>query len=384
MRVNLQTGFRASFGAHFAHEEHDSNTEVRRAKQARSAKVDIPIYNTTSNDTSVSRLEYTTKGEIASAKTNPVNRKHLTNLFKNLFYLDKAGICHDLLSKDHIFFSKNGDVELDCFRYSYNFVKKPNKTRQETEDAHSIKMPNFVMPSNSVSLETLFLSDYINDIRGSAQKDDFIRSYLKEKSKYHQKRTDMLASRGFKPLDDTVQYEVIQSEVFKNPTMTVMDYTESKAKLFKKLDIAYNSYDEQAAEKALAYFDCLIDILKLKENARISSLTSSNDDESKYFAFESEILNKIFEDYRRDTLGVAEEFYLDDLYDSLYEQHDTDYCANNDKIVHDNKAKRKLFMKLYSDIDPDNKTMEENISIIQGAKNIFDNDTFMASLLNRY
>ncbi len=382
----MQTGFRTSFRGHYTYSktngyfDYDGNTaEVHKAQKARSAKVDVPKYDVESDTFGVKKIDYVKKGKTADIKTNPIGRQHLKNLFKNLYYLDKAGIYHDELDRDHIFFAENGAVELDYFRHSYDFIKKQNKPLlKKTDYLSAIRMPDFAMPSNAINFETLFLPNYIDDIRDPVQKDDFIKNYLNEKSNYHQKRVDMLLGRGFDPLDKTVQYETIQGEVFKNPTRNVVNYTKLKSELFKKLDILYNRYETESPQEDLAYFDCLVDILKLRKNIKISSLSSQDKNETKYFAFEDEILNKIFNDFSKKTQSQISRYYQEDI-DAMYDdglEHSPEYCTDDDEYTRKYKTKRKFFLDLYSEIDPDNKTTEENIAIIENAKAIFNDDYF--------
>ncbi len=209
------------------------NNEGKQTKRAKKFGVDVPLYASKKDENgNISWIQYETKGDIADLRTNPVSKKHLRNLFKNLFILDKAGIYHNDLDSAHLFFADNGGVEIDCFRFSFNFAKKPNG--KLIGNNGSIRIPDFIMPSNEMVLEEQFLGGYISKMKNDSEKEIFMKNYLKERSYYHQKRAEMLLDRGFMPDDKTVKFEEIQSRVFKDPSKDIIEFSIEKAELLGK------------------------------------------------------------------------------------------------------------------------------------------------------
>ena len=159
-----------SFGAYFSVKQGKSsgidadgmNKEVIIADKARQMGVNVPTYNIS--------LTYETKGEPATFPANKIEEKHFASLFKNLFLMDKNNLNHNDLDIGHVFYSEDGNVEFDCFRFSSPFIENSHKKHF---------LPDFMMPTNQLNYENASLSLYVAQIPTREEKRNFIKSYLK-------------------------------------------------------------------------------------------------------------------------------------------------------------------------------------------------------------
>lgn len=169
-------------------------------------------------------LAYETKGETADCATNPIQKEHLDNLFKNLYLMDRGNFYHQDLDIGHVFYAKDGSVEFDCFRFSVPFIKDGRK---------NCPLPDFISPTNQINYENASLGAYVNQFDSEKEKTDFIRQYLIASSAYHQKRSET---------DD--DYEAICAEVNKNPDDNTVNLRALRLDFLNKQRQAFTEWDE--------------------------------------------------------------------------------------------------------------------------------------------
>lgn len=289
--------------------------EARQSKKARENDVNVPKYKiSTTKDNNIRQIRYETKGDIADVKTNPIKYKHLRNLFKNLYFMDSAGIFHNDLDPSHIFFNDDGQVEFDCFRYSVNFRK--NLDGHLEGNNGSIRTPDFMFPSNEDTLKEHFLGGYVDKL----DEDDrfyFVKNYLINRSEYHQRRGDLLVNKGFKPNSEIVHFEDLQSEVFRNPSNQVVNYEIEKLDSYKLKREAFTEWDEGGGtcehdvdpkrrfNAILLNLDCIESAMNLRNEAKYLSRYALTDSEKKYFEFETKCAQKRLDDLYNDTKGMG-------------------------------------------------------------------------------
>ena len=162
--------------------------------------------------------KYKIYGMEADPKTNPVDGRHFKSILDDIFKMDKGEIYHGDLEKAHIFYSKDGKAEVDCFRFGYLFSEKPWEIERE--------FPKAMYPTNATQFENLSLGHYISKISDDTEKTNFLSEYLKESSIFHQKRADFLI-QSHKGTPEQIQYEKLQAELFNEPDSEITD-------LFKK------------------------------------------------------------------------------------------------------------------------------------------------------
>ena len=97
--------------------------------------------------------KYKIYGMEADPKTNPVDGRHFKSILDDIFKMDKGEIYHGDLEKAHIFYSKDGKAEVDCFRFGYLFSEKPWEIERE--------FPKAMYPTNATQFENLRLGHYI-------------------------------------------------------------------------------------------------------------------------------------------------------------------------------------------------------------------------------
>ena len=117
--------------------------ELRQAHTARMAYINAPNYQaslTRADDGGIS-FKYTLDGEPADVKNNPITPKHITNLLENFYRMDKIGFYHRDLTSEHIFYAKNGKVQIDSFSSASKFQ---NINGEFT--CNNPNIPPFIMP----------------------------------------------------------------------------------------------------------------------------------------------------------------------------------------------------------------------------------------------
>jgi hypothetical protein len=90
-------------------QRNDIINEMSLAQEARELGVSAPEYK-------INTLQYNIKGKNANPHSNPITKAHLNDLFKNMYLMDKNDISHNDLDIQHVFYTKDGKVEFDCFK----------------------------------------------------------------------------------------------------------------------------------------------------------------------------------------------------------------------------------------------------------------------------
>lgn len=368
---SFNTGFygsRRTLVSGYKINEEELNREQTQAKRAKRFGISVPDYILSYDDElDKTRLDYDLKGDIADPKSNPVSKKHLKNLFKNFYLMDKTGIYHNNFNKTHIMFSENGGVEFDGFRHSLNFVKKPGGKLLRSPENFGV--PDFAMPSNADAFEEQFLSGYLSEIKDKTQKRDFMNNYLRQKSQYHQKRAELLIERGFEPDDKAVVYENIQSEAFKNPSDSSINYLLKRISVIRQMAEADKSWNEgcggfdkfvSSEEKSasiLKYLDCIVPLYQMNEEAEYLALYGVSDEEKRYFKFEKELtelrLNNLYNDTKEKALLILndEESEICPVLEDEMEEFKTLYSSidiygDEDKLIKNIKAAKNEYKRL--------------------------------------
>jgi len=346
----------------------DINREKAQTARAKKFGVSAPEYTTRlDRNNDIVSIEYSVKGDVADPKTNAISKKHLKSLFKNFYQMDRAGLFHNDFDKSHVFLDRDGGVEFDCFRYSFNFTKKPDGTLLGNDG--SIRVQDYVMPSNENAFEEQYLGEYVSGIENDTQKRDFVKNYLREKSYYHKKRADMLIHRGFDPSSKTVEYENIQSKALENPTEETVSYTIDKLETFRQKRAAFTEWDEGGGAcghkvdpdrrfKAVdMHFDCIIAAAETRDRAKSIAEHSNDETLSEYFTFETENMEQWLKNLCDDTAGMGGWTFNDtqnDIYLSTQEDKrafqelcdEIDTSKSKTEIARDAKAAQRFYCDL--------------------------------------
>lgn len=190
-------------------------------------------------------------GVSASPLKNPWKAKHLKSLFDTFFQLDKEGIIHGDLNNGNIKLTSGGKVNLLDFQYAYKIPE--NEHFKEKEEIH---LPGFIYPQNSQMFETAALAHYLKRTSNKTQAKEFLRLYLSEKSKYHQKRYDFLEEKekaarygDYNTFNQAKAFEKAQEIVFQNPSDNVIKIEAKKIQFLSSFRQAYRHLDQNIKHK---------------------------------------------------------------------------------------------------------------------------------------
>jgi len=328
MRVNtisFSANFNLKVGDKNKTTQKQLNNEINLAQLAKDLGVSTPKYEILYAPV---MLTYQTKGETADFKTNPIQEKHFPKLFSNLYLLDISNISHNDLEMTHCFYSEDGDVEFDCFRFGDYFKKG------------EINLPPFEMPNNLTNYENNSLAFYVEQIPDNQTKLQFLKDYLKESAIYHQKRADYIEKRLNKTANSGViltkemfEVEQIRYQICQNPNDDIANLLLKKLEFGAKQRCAFTLWDEgngacghefskeKRIESILEYLDSIksgIEFIKMAQD-----LSNQSDDklEQQYFELEAKVGKYFVDTYLGWVSGMAD-----------YNFSDERVCPKEDKI----------------------------------------------------
>lgn len=183
------------------------------------------------------------KGKPANAQTNPYKREHLSDLFGTMFELDKKGIYHGDFNLGNILLDQNGKVSLIDFQWMLHVEEK-----RFFENKPKIILPPFILNENSQMFEMASLPFYIKDLPNPKS---FLKTYLKEKSAYHEKRGQYLRSLlpNWKYTDEKptiikgINFEDAQAILFRNPSKETLKVETRKLQFLSNFREAFSRQD---------------------------------------------------------------------------------------------------------------------------------------------
>lgn len=344
-----------SFGASFTVKQGKSsgidadgmNKEVIVTDMARQIGVNVPTYNIS--------LTYETKGEPASFPLNKIEEKHFASLFKNLFLMDKNNLNHNDLDIGHVFYSDDGSVEFDCFRFSSPFVENSQK---------KYSLPDFIMPTNQINYENASLSLYVAQIPDKEEKREFIKSYLKASRNYHKDKANlMIQNSRINYPSEMKLYELVQEWVFIKPDNKMADLMIQKLDFFAKQRQAFTEWDEGngacghtfSKERRLNAIPMYLDAVKsaIEYSIKARELSSkTNYSESKYYDYESKLGEYFANTYLSWIEGMSDWNFRDERVQPLNDDEREELSASYKKILEANLSEKPAqideYLKLYN------------------------------------
>ena len=321
------------------------NKEVIVAEKARQIGIDVPTYNIA--------LNYETKGETASYPANKIEEKHFASLFKNLFLMDKNNLNHNDLDIGHVFYSDDGTVEIDCFRFSSPFIE--NRTKKYS-------LPDFMLPTNQINYENASLGLYVAQIPEKEEKREFIKSYLRASVNYHQNKAQLIKfSQNHTP--EMLGYEVVQARVFQNPDDEMADLMLQKLDFLKKQRLAFTEWDEGngacghtfSKERRLNSIPMYLDAVKSaidysNKATELASKTSYS--QEKYYNYEAKVGEYFANTYLSWVEGMANWNFEDERVKPLIKEEREELSSSYRKILEadlqEKPAKIDEYLKLYN------------------------------------
>ena len=310
--------------------------EVELAQKARNMGVSTPLYNVVYTPV---LINYQTKGEAANYSINPIEKKHFPKLFNNLYLLDISNISHNDLEMTHCFYSQDGDVEFDCFRFG-NYFKKGE-----------INLPSFEMPNNLTNYENNSLAFYVEQIPDDKFKVKFLKAYLKGSWLYHNKRAQYIqvnlgkvAKSGVVLTDEMRDTEQIRAYMCQKPNDDMACLLSKKLEFGKKQREAFTLWDEgngacghvfskdMRIEAILRYLESIKLGLDFVKTAQELSFKADNKIEKQYYELEAKAGKYFVETYLGWISGMA------------------DYNFSDSRVCPKPEETRKSLKKLYDEI----------------------------------
>lgn len=344
-----------SFGASFTIKQGKSSgvdatgmtKEIITAQKARQIGVSVPEYNIS--------VSYETKGEIASFPYRKIEEKHFSSLFKNLFLMDKNNLNHNDLDIGHVFYSDDGSVEFDCFRFSSPFIE--NKKR-------NYALPDFMMPTNQINYENASLGLYIAQIPNKKEKIDFIKSYLKASASYHKNKANLIIfNLNTDYTNEMLGYELVQGKVLQNPDDKMANLMLAKLDFLTKQRLAFTEWDEGDGacghpfdkNRRLNAIPMYLDAIKsaIEYSNKASELSSTTDgDKSEYYDYESKVGEYFTNTYLSWVEGMADWNFIDERVKPLNNDERKELSESYKEILNatlsEKPTKIDKYLKLYN------------------------------------
>ncbi len=339
------------------------NNEFVKSNQLAREGVDVPRYTGNLFHKEWNYI-WKCKGKPADFKENPLTEKHLNNLFKNLLILDTKGHYHTDLSSEHILFDddKNQSVQINSLAFVNDFKSFDKNFIFDKED-----FGRTYLPSNADNFEWMNFSQYINDIESYSDKYKEIEKYLKVKSDYCRNRAIFLEKNGFSINDKALRFEIIKEEIFKNPTSSLIRYTNDKLKTYNKRleadsDWKNSENPHMRFNSVITLLHSAIELIDLKQKAQQLQKSSNDFIEKEYYKSEEEILD----------------LTLEKILDEAYSKGKDSFIGKNYKSIGGlylgNKYDEELFYELFEEIDNplDKYTNESQDEINNDSEEFFD------------
>ena len=195
---------------------------------------EIAIANNVNTPEISSNGEYSIHGEPANYKKNPIRPIHIKNMLSNIRNLDKARIFHGDIEKGHVYYSKDGAVQIDCFRFG--------SIMEEAEDRINWEFPQRIAPTNLYDFENNCLGDYLKQINDDEEEKEFIKQYLKISKDFHKKKAEDLKKAGAS--EEQIKFEELQAKLYTNPDDDIVRITRDRIKYKYIQREGYTEWDE--------------------------------------------------------------------------------------------------------------------------------------------
>lgn len=204
------------------------------------------------------RGEYYLLSTLVPGKTvsrdNRYTEEHLKNLFNKMFELDKIGIYHGDLNGKNILLSPNGTVNFIDYQWTEQI---PEINFFDNQKSKKILMPLSEFPENAQMFEMASMPWYMDSFDTPAEKETFLKSYLKVKSNYHEKRYEYIKKitknwpypSERKQIAEALNAEKAKAEVYKNPDRDVLRIEMKKIQFLSDYRDAYSHVDPNLPDR---------------------------------------------------------------------------------------------------------------------------------------
>jgi len=295
--------FNSNLERHVIPNDEKTKKEIKISEHARKEGVTTP---------KIVNGMYYTKGTKANIKTSPIQNKHLEDILKNILIMDIAEIYHGDLEKEHVFYLKDGTVEVDCFR----FGEVKSFDEKAFADRLAWQFPNEYGLANLIDYENYCLGDYLEQIKNNNQKLDFVQNYLKISSHFHSKKAfNLIHAKADKKL---IQFEELQARLYKNPDKNIVELIKDRIE-FKYLERkAFTDWDEgggacnheinnnTAIKGLFKYYDAWVECIKYQEKLENIKKKTKNKDKLELLNYMELYSNHWQKNYNNMIRGMSE------------------------------------------------------------------------------
>ncbi len=182
------------------------------------------------------------------SRDNRYTEQHLKNLFNKMFELDKLGIYHGDLNGKNILLNSDNTVNFIDYQWTEKIAEM---NFFDSHKSQKCLLPLSEFPENAQMFEMASMPWYMDSFDTVAEKENFLKTYLKVKAKYHEKRYDYIKkitqnwpypsekSRIKQSLDS----EQAKAEIYKNPDSDILKLEMKKLQFLSDYRDAYSHVD---------------------------------------------------------------------------------------------------------------------------------------------
>ena len=182
------------------------------------------------------------------SRENRYTEQHLVDLFNKMFELDKLGIYHGDLNGKNILLSSNGTVNFIDYQWTEKIAKM---NFFDNEKSQKCLLPLSEFPENAQMFEMASMPWYMDSFDTVAEKEKFLKTYLKVKSNYHAKRYDYIKkitrnwpySGELARIQQALQAENAKAIIYRNPDSDVLKLEMKKVQFLSDYRDAYSHVD---------------------------------------------------------------------------------------------------------------------------------------------
>ena len=192
-------------------------------------------------------------GQMSSVH-NRYNSSHMRSLFEKMFQLDKDGIYHGDLNGKNILLTPSGTVNFIDYQWT-QIVPKSNFYDNTKVERTLLPLSHF--PENAQMFEMASMPYYIENLPTNADKEEFMRMYLRHKAEYHSKRYEYIkkitqnwpysSERAY--IQESLKAEKAKAQVYAHPDDSVIKLELKKLQFLSDYRDAYSHVDANLPDR---------------------------------------------------------------------------------------------------------------------------------------
>lgn len=288
------------------------------------------------------------------SETNRYTDEHLRTLFTKMYELDKLGIYHGDLNGKNILIAENGVVNF----IDYQWAEKVDQSNFfDNRKSKKILMPLAEFPENAQMFEMASMPWYMESFGTAAEKEQFLKSYLKAKSNYHEKRYEYIKkiTRNWpyagekESIKQSLASEKAKAAVYKNPDRDILRLEMKKIQFLSDYRNAYSHVDPNIPSRNIL----------ASPSSYLCAISSVQDYRKDIYRQLATSINKTKSDYLKSMLS-----YGDYWYNNLtsYTEDTYNYIL---RMVQKIKSKNEMPHKFYIN-DRNPRIFPPNLDLLEG------------------